>query len=442
MTAPLSIDFAVLNASQLVTVGEGARGARRGAEQRHLDVLADGALVASRGTIVAVGSTQEIEAAYDLRSATVLDATGRVVLPGLVDAHTHPLFAGLRYGEYSRRLDGLEMSEASAQGGGIWWTVQQTREASDATLAATLSEYLGRILRSGTTTIEAKSGYGQTTDQELRQLALIGEVAGRSRLRVVPTFLGAHVVPAEHQSAEGYVDEIIHDMLPRVADQGIARFCDTSCNAQFVPDLARRVIAEAQRRGLPSRVHADGDADTNGWGTAARSGARSADHLTATPPEKIAAVGATDTVAVLIPAAELYYFWGRAAARKFITSEVPVAIATDFCSSIHVTSLFDLLSLAAPWYRMTPEEVICAVTVNAAYSLGVLDRAGTLVTGKSADMLVVDVPDYRQVIYDYGAPLAAVVAGGVPVEFDGSPDDPGDVVHVPPGRTKARVPDE
>lgn len=424
-------DFAVVNARQLVTVGEGVHRARRGAEQGRLDVVADGALVASNGTILAVGPTQEIEADYDLRGATVLDATGQIVLPGLVDCHTHPLFTGLRYEEYARRLGGLEMSEASRQGGGIWWTVQQTRQASGAALTQTLSEYLGSILRSGTTTAEAKSGYGQSTHEELRHLTLIGQAAGQSRLRVIPTFLGAHIVPREHENVGSYVDEIVHEMLPRVAEQGIARFCDTSCNSEFTAELATRIIREADRYGLPSRVHADGDEDTNGWATAVENSARSADHLTATPPRKIASVGATDTVAVLIPAAELYYFWGRAPARDFIDNEVPVAIATDFCSSIHAPSLYDVLSLAAPWYRMTPEEIICAVTVNAAYSLGVLDEVGTLAPGKSADLIVVDVQDYRQMIYDYSAALVAVVAGGVPVSINDSPGAPDDSACVP-----------
>jgi imidazolonepropionase len=415
VTAAEGIDFAVVNAAQLVRVGEGARGARRGPEQGQLDVVADGALVARDGRIVDVGPTDEIVGRHNLRNAEVFDASGMTVLPGLVDAHTHPLFAGLRYEEYAERLAGLEMSAAKGRGGGIWWTVEQTRQASDQELAALLSGYLGTILRSGTTTAEAKSGYGQTVEEELRHLAIIDRVARDSALRVVPTLLGAHIVPGEYARAADYVEDILHGLLPRAAEQGIARFCDTSLDRDFTPDLSRRVIAEAQRLGLPARLHTDGSSDTDGWAIAAAVGAASADHLTSTPVDKIARVGATDTVAVLLPAAELYYFWGRAAARDFIRANVPVAIATDFCSSIHAASLFDLLSLAAPWYRMTPEEVIAAVTVNAAYSLGVLDQVGTLDPGKSADLIAVGAPDYRQIIYDYGAPLKAVIAGGVRV---------------------------
>ncbi len=410
-----TIDFAVKNAAQLVVVGEGRRGPRCGVEQREIDVITGGALVAHRGVIVDVGPTTDILDEYDLKAADVVDAAGKVVLPGLIDAHTHPLFAGLRYEEYARRLGGLEMAEASAQGGGIWWTVQQTRAASDRALGTTLSTYLESMLTSGTTTAEVKSGYGQTVDSELRQLAIISDAAARTRLRVVPTFLGAHIVPGEHPDGPSYAEEIIEVMLPKVKAQGVARFCDTSCNRQFAPALARRIMDAARRHGLPSRVHGDGDSDTDGWSTAVAANARSADHLTSTPASKIASVGATDTVAVLIPAAELYYFWGRAPARDFINNDVPVAIATDFCSSIHVTSLFDLLSLAAPWYRMTPEEIICAVTVNAAYSLDMLGQVGTLAAGKAADIVVIDVPDYRQMIYDYGAPLDLVVVGGVRV---------------------------
>ena len=415
-----NVDFAVVNATQLLVVGEGRGGPRRGVEQGDIDILAHGALVAREGTVIDVGTTSEILGAYDLSRADVVDATGKVVMPGLVDAHTHPLFAGLRYEEYAHRLGGLEMADASAEGGGIWWTVQQTRAAPGTLLSATLEGYLETILSSGTTTVEAKSGYGQNVESELQQLSLIADAARRTRMRVIPTFLGAHVVPAEHPDAESYADEIVEVMLPKVEAQGVARFCDTTCNSDFTPTLARRIMEAAARHGLPCRVHADGDADTDGWVTAVAAGARSADHLTSTPPSKIAEVGASDTVAVLIPAAELCYFWGKARARDFIRNGVPVAIATDFCSSIHGASLFRLLSFAAPWYRMTPEEVISAVTVNAAYSLDVLDRCGTLTAGKAADMLIVDVPDYRQMIYDFGAPLEVVVSGGARVAKDGA----------------------
>lgn len=382
-----------------------------------MTVLEDGALVASDGVIVDVGLTATIAASYDLSRATVLDATDRVVLPGLVDAHTHPLFAGLRYREYAERLAGAEMSEVAARGGGIWWSVQRSREAGEEELRGVLRRHLREMLRAGTTSLEVKSGYGQTTEQELRHLRLIAEAAAETPQEIVPTFLGAHIVPREFASAEAYVDVIVDEMLPEVAAQGVARFCDVSCEANaFTRAQSTRMLQVAASLGMGGRVHADTFVSFGGWTTAVENGAAGADHLSNTPQAEIERVGATDTVATLIPAAELYYFIDRRApARTFIESGVPVAIATDFCSSIHAPSLYHCLSLAAAWYRMTPEEVINAVTINAAYSLGIDDRAGSLDPDKRADFLLVDVPDYRAIVYEFGVPAieTVVVAGEV-----------------------------
>jgi imidazolonepropionase len=370
-------------------------------------------LVASGGRIVAVGPTADVVARHDLGGATVIDATGRVVMPGLIDAHTQPLFAGSRHAEYAERLGGAEMADVAARGGGIWWSVQATRQAGHDELSEILARYLTTILRSGTTTIEAKSGYGQTTATELDHLQIIDEVAKRSPLRVVPTFLGAHVVPREQPDAAAYTDVVVGEMMPRVKDQAIARFCDTTCGSGFTPELADRILDVAAQAGLRGRVHADGAVVTGGWELAVRHHAASADHLTALTRDQIERVGPTDTVAVLIPMAELYYLWPRADARAFIDTGVPVAIATDFCSSIHVPSLFHAMAMAAPWYRMTPEEVIAAITVNAAHSLGVPSEVGTLDPGKRADLLVTDVDDYRRLIFESGVPhLDRVVVGG------------------------------
>lgn len=407
------IDFAVLHANQLVQVGEGASGPRRGAEQGTLDVVRDGALVASHGTIVDVGPTSAVAARYDLRHATTVEASGKVVLPGLVDAHTHPLFAGLRYAEYAERLRGAEMAEIEARGGGIWRTVQQTRAAGEEELRTTLRRHFDTILRSGTTTVEAKSGYGQTVDTELTHLRLIGEEARATPLNVVPTFLGAHILPAEQPSAERYTDLIVDELLPKVKEQGIARFSDTDCGSTFGPALAQRIITRAAELGLRSRVHADGSKVSGGWELAVRNRAASADHLTALRRAQIEATGPTDTVAVLLPMAELRYLWPRADARAFIDVGVPVAIASDFSSSIYAPSLFHTIAFAAPWYRLTPEEVISAVTVNAAHSLGVLDHLGTLEPGKQADLLIAGVEDYRMLVFESGVPLVdQVIVGG------------------------------
>jgi imidazolonepropionase len=407
-------DFAVIHAAQLVTVGGGTGGPRRGGDLRRLDVIADGALVASQGRIAAVGTTAEITACHDLAAARMIDAGGKVVMPGLVDNHTHPLFAGLRYDEYAERLGGGGMANVSRRGGGIWSTVVKTREAGDVELLAILRKHFADILRSGTTTVEVKSGYGQTVDQELRQLRLIAEASKQSPLRVVPTFLGAHIVPLEHRDAASYAAEIIDQMLPAVRAQGVARYCDVACDASFTSEIASRILRRAADLGMPGRVHADGLRSSRGWQTAVDNRAVSADHLTYTPDAEIDAAGGVDTVASLIPTAEMYYFTDRRAnARRFIDAGVPLVIASDFCSSIHSPSLYQILSLAAAWYRLTPEEVVSATTINPAFGLGMVDQVGSLEVGKWADLIVVDVPHYRMIIYEFGMPrVETVVIGG------------------------------
>jgi imidazolonepropionase len=408
------IDFAVLGAAQLVTVGEGKSGPRRGPEQRRIDVVEDGALVAAGGRIVDVGPSSDIRKKYDLSGARTLDARGKVVIPGLVDSHTHPVFAGLRYDEYAMLLGGADRAEVVRQGGGIWRSVLDTRAATEDELERVLNDYLGRMLRSGTTTVEAKSGYGLTPQTELQHLALLRDAQKRTPLRIVPTFLGAHVVP-RGMDADTYTRQIVDEMLPSVAAQGIARYQDVSCSpTTFTHDQAATLVEAGRKLGLPARIHTDGGASCGGWEFAAAHGAASADHLTFTPDEEIARVGATTTVAGLIPAAELVYRTTRRAnARKFMEEGVAVAIATDFCSSIHCPSLYSCIGLAAAWYRMTPEEVLNAVTVNAAYAVGMGDRVGTLAAGKLADLLVLKVPHYRMLAFELGRDdVETIVIGG------------------------------
>jgi imidazolonepropionase len=408
------IDFAVVDAAQLLVVGEGKRGPRCGDEQQRIEIVENGALVASGGRIVDVGPSEEIKDKHDLSNAFALGARGCVVMPGLVDPHTHPVFAGLRYEEYALLLGGASKEEVVKAGGGIWKSVVDTRAADKDELARALDKYLARILRSGSTSIEAKSGYGLTTETELLHLELLWEAHERTPLRIVPTFLGAHVVP-RGMDAEAFTQQIIGEMLPRVAEQGIAQYQDVSCSpTTFTHDQCARMIEAGKKLGLPARVHTDGGVSNGGWEFAASQGAITADHLTFTPDEEIKRVGATATIANLIPAAELYYRTSRRAnVHAFIEAGAPVSIATDFCSSIHCPSQYATLAFTAAWYRMTPEEVINAATVNAAYAIGMGKDAGTLEPGKFADMLVVDIPDYRMLAFEFGRnAIERVIIGG------------------------------
>lgn len=407
------IDLAVLNADQLVCVGGGRRGPRCGKEQGELDCIVDGAMVTSQGRIVDVGPTADIRGRYDLARAEVVDARGRCVLPGLVDAHTHPLFAGLRSDEYAQRMGGASREEIAAAGGGIWNSVLNTRAATDEDLVEHLASAFTHMLAGGTTTIEAKSGYGQTVEEELRHLRLIDETAKKSGLRAAVTMLAPHLLPAEFSEPADFVDHVTEVMMPATKEQGIATFFDTICGPDFPPSLVERVLDRAAELDLRCRIHADGASEVGGWRLAAGHGLSSADHLTSTSREEIAKVGRTDTVATLIPLAELYYLWPKADARAFIENDAPVAIATDYCSSIPVTSLMAAMGVAAPWFRMTPEEVIVAATINPAYSLGLHHEVGSLEAGKRADFVVLGCSTYRDLIYQCGlVDIDGVFVGG------------------------------
>jgi imidazolonepropionase len=414
-------DLNVVHASSLAQVHDSGQ-SRRGATQGLLDVIADGAVAIRNGLIVAVGSTEEVLARHGHDDVPTIDARGRCVLPGLVECHSHPLFAGDRHHEYAERLGGASLAEVAARGGGIWSSVVATRNAANDELLSRLATTLHRILCGGVTTLEVKSGYGLTVGEELRGLDLLERARSMTPLQLVITFLGAHVVPRDldgdaEARAALYTDLIEGDMLSAVHQQGVAEFQDVTVEeGYFTPEQALKLMRRSHQIGLPVRVHADAWAPSQGWGTAVRGGAVSAEHLTYTADDEIRAIGRTDTVAVILPMAELVYMTSRRAnARLFIEQEVPVAIATDFCSSIHATSLLNTVATAAPWFRMTPGEVIVGATLNAAYSLGRQSSCGSLDVGKRGDLIILDCPHPDEVCLAVGAPLldCVVIAGQV-----------------------------
>jgi imidazolonepropionase len=416
-------DINVVRAASLAQVHDSGS-VRRGATQSDLDIIADGAVAIRDGQIVAVGSTAEVLATHGTDNVPTIDARGKCVLPGLVECHSHPLFAGERHHEYAERLGGASLAEVAARGGGIWSSVVATRGASDDELLANLSTALHRITVGGVTTLEVKSGYGLTVDEELRGLELLQRARSMTPMQLAITFLGAHVVPrdlegdAETRGAR-YTDLISGDMLPAVVAQGIAEFQDVTVEENyFTPEQGLQLMRRSHESGLPVRVHADAWAPSHGWLTAVQGGAVSAEHLTYTPDDEIRDVGRTETVAVILPMAELVYMTNRRAnARLFIDTEVPVAIATDFCSSIRATSLLTTVAIAAPWFRMTPGEVIVGATLNAAYSLGRQSSCGSLDVGKRGDLIILDCSHPDEVFLGIGAPLLSrvVIAGRVVV---------------------------
>ena len=419
-------DLNVVGAAHIATVRDRG-GPRQGAEQNEMDLLADGAVAIRNGRIAAIGHTNDVMSEWGDPSVPVLDAVGKTVLPGLVECHSHALFGGERHEEYAERLGGASLAEVAARGGGIWASVVASRETGDDDLRGRLARAYQRVLAGGVTTLEVKSGYGLTVSEELRELRLLEESRVHTPLQLVVTFLGAHVVPRDiggnGSPSDAYTDLIVNEMLPAVADQQIAQFHDVTVeDGYFTPSQARRLIDAGRSVGLEARVHADAWKPSRGWATAADANAVSAEHLTYTPDDEIREVGRSDTIAVVLPIAELIYMTDRRAnARAFIDHEVPLAVSTDFCSSIHATSLLTTMATAAPWFRLTPAEVVVGTTLNAAYSIGLSSECGSLDVGKRGDLIVLDCPHPNELFLAPGAPLLDKVVIKGTVTWRGQP---------------------
>ncbi len=396
--------LAVINCSQMVTLA-GAKRPRTGADLRQLAIIEDGAMLVRGEYIEAVGRRREIESLIT-PECEVIDAGRRVVMPGFVDAHAHPVFAGIRANEFEQRVSGATYREIAARGGGIRATVRATRNASQNDLVKTGRRYAQWFLRTGTTTVEAKSGYGLTLEDELKILRAIRELNEQTPLRYVPTFLGAHDIPSEYKSRrETYVNLVINEMLPRVAEEKLAEYCDVFCEEDvFTPDEAWKILTAARCHGLGLRVHADQLSLSGGAKLAAELNCATADHLEHTDPTGIAALKVARVQPVLLPGS--VYALGSQhypAAREMIDSGLGVVLATDFNpGSSPVPSMTMILSLACTQMKMTPAEGISASTINAAYSLGRGDEIGSLEKGKRADFVIHDCEDYRELAYFFG----------------------------------------
>jgi imidazolonepropionase len=340
-----------------------------------------------------------------------------VVLPGFVDAHTHPVFAGTRADEFEQRAQGVTYAEIAAKGGGIRNTVRRTRAAAEEDLASAARRYREWFLRGGTTTIEAKSGYGLSLDAESKILRVIRELSGEGSLRYVPTFLGAHEVPDEYRGRmDEYIAVVIHEMLPAIARERLAEYCDVFCEPTVFPaPKARGILAAARSLGLGLRLHADQFSTDEGALLAAEMHAATADHLEGTSAAGLEALRVSGVLPVLLPAS--VYNLGSTrypAARRMIDSGLPVVLATDFNpGSSPTTSMPLVMSLAVTHMKMTPAETITAATMNAACSLRRVAEIGSLEPGKLADFAIHDAADYRELPYFFGRDTArAVYIGG------------------------------
>jgi imidazolonepropionase len=367
---------------------------RRGSDQAEAGAVADGAVAAFDGTIVFAGTTADCDRLVaPAPGARTLDASGRTIVPGFVDAHTHAVFAGDRLEELRRRLAGATYAQISAEGGGILSTVRATREAPDDALAAETSVRLDEMLRCGTTTCEVKSGYGLRLDAELKMLRVIRRLGREHPLELVPTFMGAHEIPPEYRERRReYVDLVTGAMIPAVAREGLAEWCDVFCETGvYTPEESEEILRAGLKAGLKPRIHADELAASGGSLVAARVGARSADHLIHVPPDGIRALADAGTVATLLPPAAFYLKLGRyAPARDLIAAGVPVALATDVNPGGGFSpSLPFAMMLACFAMQLTLEEALIGVTLNAAYSLDRHDRVGSLEPGKQMDAVIV-----------------------------------------------------
>jgi imidazolonepropionase len=388
---------------------------------RELGLIGDGAMLVYEGRIERVGTRAEIErAAEGFGCCEVADAGGRLVMPGFVDAHAHPVFAGTRADEFEERMQGLSYAEIAARGGGIRSTVRYTRATSEEDLLLVARRYRGWFLRGGTTTVEAKSGYGLSLDAECKMLRVVARLAEEGSVRYIPTFLGAHEVPDEFRGRmDDYVALLVHDMIPRIAAEGLAESCDAFVEPSVFPvEKARVVLQAAQRAGLRLRLHADQFSADYGSLLAAELGADTADHLESTSPRGMEALDAAGVMPVLLPAS--VYALGSShypAARKMIDMGLPVVLATDFNpGSSPTASMPMVLSLAVTQMKMTAAEAITAATVNAAYSLRRGAEIGSLEAGKSADFVVHECDDYRELPYFFGRdPAVAVYVAGTSV---------------------------
>jgi imidazolonepropionase len=367
---------------------------RRGAGQAVAGAVADGAVASLDGIIVFAGTTAECDRQITpAPGARVLDASDRTIVPGFVDAHTHAVFAGNRLEELRRRLAGATYAQIAAEGGGILSTVRATREAAEDALAAETSVRLDEMLRCGTTTCEVKSGYGLRMDAELKMLRVIRRISREHPVELVPTFMGAHEIPPEYRDRRReYVDLLVGSMIPAVARDGLAEWCDVFCETGvYTPEESEEILRAGQLAGLKPRIHADELAASGGSLVAARVGARSADHLIHVPAEGIRALAASGTVATLLPPAAFYLKLGRyAPARELIAAGVPVALATDVNPGGGFSpSLPFAMTLACFGMQLTLEEALVGVTLNAAYSLDRHERVGSLEAGKQMDAVIV-----------------------------------------------------
>ncbi len=414
------MELLIRHAKQVATVSAHGKRTKVGAEMGDLGIIEDGSIFIKDGIIEWVGreSDRTIEIA---KTTEVLDASGKVALPGFVDSHTHLVFAGSRENEFALRAMGKSYQDIAKEGGGILSTVREVRKSTKKDLKRLADKRLDDLMSHGTTTVEIKSGYGLDMNNEVKMLEVINELKKEHYMTVVPTFLGAHAVPPEYNgNAKDYVRFVTEKLIPYVGKKNLAKFCDVFCEkGYFDVEESRETLEEAKKVGMLPKVHADELSPLGGAELAASVGAISADHLEHVTQKGIEALRSANVIATLLPGVSFFLGHGFAPARRLIDAGVPVALATDFnpgsCMSYSIPMM---MTIACTQMKMTPEETITASTLNGAAALGISDKVGSIEVGKEADVVLYNIPDYRYLPYHFGANLVAkVIKRGTILEF-------------------------
>ena len=406
-------DTVILHANELVTMDAKFGAPRIGKAMSELAIINDGAVAIKDDKIIFVGTTDELEKTMSITDQTkVIDATGKLVTPGFVDPHVHLIFSGSRENELSMKLAGKTYLEILESGGGILKTVRETRKASIDDLVLNGRMILDKMLQHGTTTVEAKSGYGLSVDDEIKSLQAIKELDKQHPIDLVATFLGAHAVPPEYKGkTEDYVDLVINEMLPKIEEQNLAEFCDVFCEKGiFTIDQTRRILLAAEKRKIKPIIHIDEIVDTNGAALAAEIHAVQTGHLLQSNDDGLKAMAKEKIIATLLPGTPFCLMLKEyAPARKMIDYGVPVAIATDLNPNCWTESMLMVIVLSCYNMKMSPAEALTAATLNAACAIQRENDVGSLEVGKKADIIVFDVANYYFLSYKFGVNLVSKV---------------------------------
>jgi imidazolonepropionase len=394
------------NAGEVVTLRGGSRKPLLGEQMKNLEIIKDGSVAVNEGKIVAVGKTREIKRKFGGRET--VDADGKLVMPGFVDPHTHLVFAGSREEEFEMRIRGSNYMEILERGGGILKTVRETRKASRDKLLENCMQTLDTMLEHGTTTVEAKSGYGLTTTDEVKCLEVMRALNEKHPIDVAPTFLGAHAIPLQYKdNPDEYVDLITNEMIPEVASRRLAKFCDVFCEkGVFDLSQSRKILLEGKEQGLTPKLHADEMTRLGGAELAAEVEAISASHLLFASDNGLKGMAKQDVVAILLPGASFSLMTGRYAdARKMISFGLAFALGTDYNPSCWIESQQIVIALACHQMHVTPSEAITAATINSAHAISRAQTVGSLEAGKKADIAVLDAPNHKFLGYRVGTNL-------------------------------------